>query len=171
MASMRERRYNFLVKNGFLPVEARDLSRTSRAGMRAPYFQAMIRSRRSLFNNALRYGWTERQYRDYIRELYTSRGFVRPDKLGRYRPDVWSMLREYEERAHRRGEEYESPWKKRARRKSTRKQEAKRTTRKEALQSWIKQLDKSIERTASESRKAQLRNQRDNLKRMLDSMS
>jgi len=147
-----------------------ELSRTSRGGMRAPYFQFMIHSRRRLFENAKRYDWGEQKYRDYVKKLYADAGFLKTDKLGRLRVDVWAMLRDYEELAHRRGEEYESPWKKRTRRKSTVKQEMKRVTRKDMLKSWIVQIDRNIERTASEQRKQQLREQKARLEKQLEDM-
>lgn len=170
MATMRERRYNYLRKNGFFPAEARELSRTSRQGLLAPYFQLWIKSRRRLFANAKRYKWADREYRDYVKKQYTDRGFLKQDSIGRIRIDVWAMLRDYEEKARRRGEEYESPWKKRTRRQSTARREMKRVTRKDMLKSWIIQLDKSIDRTESDARRQQLINQKDTLEQQLKDM-
>ena len=163
MATLRQGRANYLGNNGFLPAEARELSRTSRGGLRSPYFQRWIRSRRGLYQAAIRLGWTEKQYRDRIRKQYEDGGFVKRDSLGRYRADVWAMLRYQEELSRRKGEEYESPWRKKTQRKSGQRREVKRVTKRKALESWIKQLNRNIERTNSESRKAQLRAQRERL--------
>jgi len=170
MASMRDRRRAFLMRNGFFPAEAMELSRSSRRGLSAPYFQRFIKSRRRLLDNAKRYGWTDQQLRDYVRKLYTDKGYIKPDKLGRYRPDVWAMLREHEEAAYRRGEEFESPWLKRIRRKSTKKRAIKRTTRRENIVGWIRELDRTIERTKQEYKRQKLLEQKANLQDQLDRM-
>lgn len=170
MPSLRNRRYNYLITNGFFPNEAQQLSRTSRAGMKAPYFRTMVKSRRRLFDNAKRYKWSETKYRNYVRQLYINNGWITPDVLGRKRVDVWAMLRYYEERAFRRGEEYESPWKKRLQKKGEKKRQVKRTTRRDMLRSWIAQIDRSIERTRSEYRQRQLQTQRDRLQNQLDTI-
>lgn len=147
MATLRERRTAYLRRNGFLPGEARELSRTSRDGLRAPYFQYWIRSRRRLYDNAIRYGWTDRQYRDYIKKQYEEVGGIKYDALGRPRADVWLMLRHLEEKAFRRGEEYESPWKKRGQRREKRKRDTQRVTRRQFLQSAINRVQRSLSRT------------------------
>lgn len=156
MATMRQRRIQYFLNQGFFKGEAIELSRTSRGGMRAPYFQRMIRSRRRLYDNSKRYKWTEQEYRDYVKKLYTDRGFVKTDVLGRRRVDVWAMLREFEERARRIGEEYESPWRKRTKRKTEKKREVKRVTRKDMLRSMIRQINRSMGRTTNPQRLAEL---------------
>ena len=171
MATLRQRRYNYLKKNGFFPSEARELSRTSRAGMLSPYFQTMVRSRRRLFDNAKRYNWTEQRYRDYVKKLYTNKDFVKEDAIGRRRVDVWAMLRYYEELSRRRGEEYESPWVKRTQRKGEIKRELKRVTKKGMLKSWIIQIDKRISRTRSEYKRQQFEKQKANMENQLKDMS
>lgn len=170
MATMRQQRQQFLQNQGFFPSEAREFSRTSRTGLRAPYFKRMIASRRRLFENAKRYKWTQKRYRDYIRKQYEDKGFVKRDSLGRYRPDFWAMVREWEERSRRRGEEYESPWEKKTQRRSGQKREVKRVTKKKALESWIKQLDRNIARSRSEQRIKKLQEQRQNLQQQLDAL-
>lgn len=170
MATMRQRRVQYFLNQGFFKSEAIELSRASRTGIRAPYFQAMIRSRRRLWDNAKRYKWTDREYRDYVKKLYIDKGFVKPDVLGRKRVDVWAMLRDYEERARRRGEEYESPWKRRAKRKSAKKQQVKRVTRRDMLVSMIKSIDRSIARTQNPQKLADLRARRNYLQLQLDRM-
>jgi len=130
----------------------------------------MVRSRRRLFENAKRYNWSESQYRDYVKKLYVDAGFLKTDTLGRMRVDVWAMLRDYEELSRRRGEEYESPWKRKLYRKSTAKKEVKRVTRKDMLRSWIKQIERSIERTTSERKRQQLMEQKANLEEQRKAM-
>lgn len=155
---------------GFFPIEARELSRVTAHGMRAPYFRHMMADRKELHDRAKSEGWTSTQYRDAVRKIYTDRGFIKTDKLGRQQVDVWARLREYEEAAHRRGEEYDSPWKKRLRTKGEGKKEVKRVTRRDMAISWIKQLDAKIATTKGEYRRNELIKQRDNLQKQLDAM-
>lgn len=170
MLPMRQRKYNYYIKNGWYPQEAIELSRVSREGMKANYFQTMLRSRRRTVENLKGYGYTDTEIREYIKKQYIDKGFIKYDRVGRRRIDVWALVRDYEDKAHRRGEEYDSPWKKRGRTKAQAKRERKRTTRREAIQSWINQLDKTIDRTTNEERRDKLIQQRDNLKDMLNKM-
>lgn len=169
-SSLRQRKYDALISAGFFPPEATEFSRTSRSGMRAPYFRRMVKSRRRTLDNSIRYEWTRAQYEAHIKKMYVENGFLKQDKLGRIRIDPWQLLRYHEEVAYRRGEEFESPWRVRIRRKGVKKREVKRTTRKDALLSWIKQLDANIERTENERRKQKLIEQRKNLQAELDKM-
>lgn len=167
----RATRYNALIHTyGFLPGEANQLSRTSLSGMHAPYFQRMINARRALFLNARRYGWNDEQYRDAIKRQYTDRGCLKQDTLGRIRADVWQMLRWYEERTAKEAE-YESPWRKRVQRRSSRKSTYKRITRSAMLDNWIAQLNRQISNpNISQSRKDKLIAQRDNLQRQKENL-
>lgn len=170
MATRRQNKIRYLTYQGFLPTEAREYSRTSREGMKAPYFRFMIRSRRRLFDNAKRYGWTLDQYRNYIKQRYRDVGAVKRDVLGRQQIDVWAMLRHYEEMALRRGEEFESPWRKKTKRKSARKKDYKRVTRKQHAQDSITLINQSIARTKNPAKLEVLRAKREffveQLKRM-----
>ena len=169
-SSLRQRKFDALISAGFFPSEAEEFSRTSRAGMRAPYFRRMVRSRRRTLDNSVRYNWTRAQYEAHIKKMYADNGFLKQDRLGRIRIDPWQLLRYHEEAAYRRGEEYESPWRKRALRKGVRKREVKRTTRKGMLQSWISEIDHNIARTTNEKRLERLRIQRENLQQELKKM-
>lgn len=164
---MRQRKYNYWIRQGFYPQEAIEFSKISREGMKASYVRYLVRSRRRTVDNLKRYGYSESQIRDYIKNQYIDNGFIKYDKIGRKRLDPWALLREYEERAYRRGEEYDSPWKKRGRTKAQIKKERKRTTRREAIQSWINQLGRTIDRTTNETRKQQLIEQQNNLRQQL----
>jgi len=164
-STLRQRKYNFFIRNGFFPQEATQLSRTSRSGMKAPYFRFMIRSRKRTLDNAKRYGWSEKQFHDYILQQYRNLGIAPSDPF-----KIWKLLRHFEEIAYRRGEEYDSPWRKRIRRKSGKKREMKRTTRKSMLSSWIAEIDRTIARTTNESKLERLRTQRANLQKELDKM-
>jgi len=171
MKQMRKTRYDYLKRQGFLHAEALELSRTSRGGMNAPYFQQMIRSRRAVLQNAKRNNWTQDEYYNHIRKQYSKSGFVKPDKLGRYRPDVWSLLRRYQEARYGKGDEYQSPWKKRTvspRTGRTAKKPTKKFDKSSMYRSWIKQLTDKIDRLPDNNRRRQLEKQRDNLRRLLE---
>lgn len=159
-STIRQRKYDYLIGAGFYPAEATELSRTSRKGMSAPYFRRLIRSRRRTVENLTNAGYTDRQIRNFIKDVYVKNGWLKRDSLGRVRIDVWQFLRDQEDKAHRRGEEYESPWKKRTKKRSSTKKEKKRVTRKDMLQSLIKKLENRIAKTANENRRLQLEEQR-----------
>lgn len=165
--SSRQKRYEFLIARGFFPLEARQLSRVSRGGMKAPYFKRMSNSRKRLYDNAVRYGWSETKYRDYIRQMYIDNGLYNRDILGRIRIDVWQLLRYYEEQTYARGEEYESPWRIKRRKKQEKRRSRARVTKRQMLNSWISDLDRSISRTNSQSKKDQFEKQKVNLQRQL----
>lgn len=158
-SSIRQRKYDYLIKQGFRHMEAVEFSRTSRSGMKAPYFQHMLRSRKRTVENLKRAGRTDKQIRDYIKKQYVDNNWLKADKLGRVRIDPWKLLREHEDKAHRRGEEYESPWRKRAYKRKSTKKEKKRITRKDMLNSLIEKLQNRIKRTASDRKRLALEDQ------------
>ena len=167
----RATRYAALVQvYGFMPGEAKTLSHTSRAGMRAPYFQRMVASRRGLFMHAKRYGWSDEQYRDAIKRQYAERGCFKQDILGRIRADIWQLLRWYQERTPV-PEAYESPWRKKVQRRGTQKREYKRVTRKKLIEDWIAQLNRNLQNpNLSDGRRQKLVQQRDNLQKQMGQM-
>jgi len=165
---MRQYRYDYLLRQGFLPGEARELSRTSKTGMKATYFQQWIRSRRRIFDNAKRYKWTDKDYRQYIKDQYIKSGFTKPDALDRKRVDVWAMLRRYHETVTDRGDEYESPWKKKTTKRGVRKP-TKKFNRTAAMKGWIKQLTANIDKLPEHSAKRkQFELQRERLQELVD---
>lgn len=176
MPSMRGRRRRFLAGDKelplFLPAESIELSRTSRRGLRAPYFQKWIASRRRTRDNAIKNNWTLDQYRQHIKNQYLVEGFMKADTLGRQRVDVWAMLRFRAETAVRRGDEFESPWRDKIRRSVTRKREGKKSSRRQFINNWIADLDKNIVKwkkfgPSGEQRVADLERQKANLKKAL----
>jgi hypothetical protein len=129
-------RYEYLLSQGFLPSEARQLSKTTDAGMNAPYFKSMIKSRRSMYANMKSQGWSEQQYAD--------RRWFKTDLLGRHYPDVWKILRYWEDRARDKGQKYASPWKNkgwRPKRRRITKATRARNDRIQLLRSRIKNID------------------------------
>lgn len=165
----RQTRFEYFRRAGFFPTEARELSHISRTGMSAPYVVRLVASRRTLLQNARRYGWSATRYHDEVRAIYESANAFKYDALGRGYVDVWKLLREYEDRIPER-ERYESPWRKRLHVRSSTKKQQKYTTRKRYLQNWIDQLERTIERTPpgqkQEGHKRQLRNLREQLRRL-----
>lgn len=158
-SSLRQRKYDYLLRQGFYPSEAKELSRTSRQGMKAPYFARMIRSRRRTIDNLKRAGKSDRDIRDYIKNQYINNGWLKKDKLGRTLINIWGLLRSHEDKARDIGDEYESPWKKRTYKRSTAKKEHKRTTRRDMLRSLITKLENRISRTANVNRREALEEQ------------
>lgn len=155
-SSIRQRKYEYLINAGFMPAEARELSRTSRTGMRSPYFSRMVQSRRRTVDNLIRLGRSSREIQDYIKRQYVERKFIKRDSMGRLRIDVWQLLRYHEDAAFRRGEEYESPWRKRTRRKATKKRTTKRISKKDMLRSMIKRIDRQIASTGNDTKRERL---------------
>lgn len=148
-SSIRQRKYDYLIRQGFFHREALELSRVSRRGMSAPYFTRMIRSRRRTIDNLKSSGKSDKDIREYIRQQYINNGWLKQDKAGRVMVDPWKLLRSQEDKARRRGEEYESPWRKRVYKKSAKKKETKRITRKDMLKSMIEKLERRIQRTGN----------------------
>jgi hypothetical protein len=144
-----------------------ELSRTSRGGMRSPYFQFLIRSRVRTIENLKRAGYTPNQMHDYIRKQYIDRGFTKRDKLGRRIIDVWAMVRFYEERAFRRGEQYTSPWRNRIEKKRAKRHDKKHTTRTDMYNSLIREIDRQLPNITNEARRKSLLEQKKNLEERL----
>ena len=169
-STIRQRKYDYLVKMGFYPNEATELSRTSRKGMSAPYFRRMVRSRKRSIENLKNTGKSESEIKTYIKNKYIANGWLRKDSLGRLRIDVWKLLRFHEEQSYDRGEEYESPWKKRGKTRSTTKKAYKRITRKDMLKSMIIKLERRIKRTPNINKQLELEEQLFSLQHQLRKM-
>ena len=159
-------RTNYLTRAGFLPSEARQLARTSRRGMQAPYFRAMINSRKGLLWNAKMKGWTNEQYRNAIKQQYIDRNCIKFDAIGRRVVDVWAILRKFEARTPI-PDEYTSPWRKTAETKGNKRRALKRTTRQQHYRDWITQLKQRLEWANSPATKERLQKQIANLERAL----
>lgn len=107
MRKTRQARYENLRKNGFLPFEARPISRVLR---KVPYIPQMVATRSSLLARARREGWSQKRYETYIKEQYRKKGWRKPNRVGKIVDDPWQMLRDYEDRYKSRHPEYTSPW-------------------------------------------------------------
>jgi len=158
-SSIRQRKYDYLTRRGFFPSEAQELSRTSRKGISAPYFQRMIRSRSRTIQNLKDAGRTEKGIRNFIKQQYIDNGWLKQDKIGRTRIDVWKLLRSHEDKSKQRGEEYESPWRTRTYKRRATKRERKSVTRKDMLKSLISKLEGRIKRTSNQNKRTQLEEQ------------
>jgi hypothetical protein len=172
MASrQRQKRYDWLIRAGFLPSEAQQLSHASTKGIHAPYFIRMVNSRRALLLNAKRYGWTNEEYRNTIRKQYVDKGAIKHDTKGRTLIDVWRMLRYYEDKTPiPAGEAYDSPWRKRIQKQMINKRATKKVTRKQMLEQWVKESDKFIKRAEERGnikRATQLKEQKAAFERQL----
>ncbi len=148
-SSARQRRYDYLITNGFMPSEAQELSRTTRNGMSAPYFRRMVRSRRRTVDNLKRSGYSPLKIKEYLKRQYINNNMTKQDSLGRVKADVWKLLRDQEDKSRRQGEEYESAWMKKVKKKTGNRKEKRRTTRRDMLVSLISKTEKQIERTAN----------------------
>lgn len=104
---LRQTRYEKLRKAGFLPFEARPLSRVPK---KTPYLRFLMLSRASLKARAKKDGWTQVRYETNIKEQYRKKGWRRLNRAGKTVNDPWQMLRDYEERYKSVHPEYNSPW-------------------------------------------------------------
>ena len=113
MKTRRQQRYTILRKAGWLPFEARPLSRVPIRTV--PYMKGMIKERQDMFRKAKDMGTTIDRWRSQIKELYIINKFVRTDWKGKKVADPWAFLRDYEDRWRAKNPSYESPWQKRRR--------------------------------------------------------
>ena len=113
MKTRRQQRYTILRKAGWLPFEARPLSRVPIRTV--PYMKGMIKERQDMFRKAKDMGITIDRWRSQIKELYIINKFVRTDWKGKKVADPWAFLRDYEDRWKAKNPSYESPWEKRRR--------------------------------------------------------
>ena len=113
MKTRRQQRYTILRKAGWLPFEARPLSRVPIRTV--PYMRGMIKERQDMFHKAKDMGTTIDRWRSQIKELYIINIFVRMDWKGKKVADPWAFLRDYEDRWRAKNPAYESPWQKRRR--------------------------------------------------------
>lgn len=173
----KQERYEYLLSQGFLKNEAKQLSKTSDAGMQASYFQTLIRSRRALQAHAKKEEWTDKQYRKHIRQQYIGKGYYKTDIKNRKINDVWKLLRSYEDESRQKGQKYSSPWKQKGHisvRKPRKGTPARaRQDRIQLLESRLKTIDKDLPnargaaRQALETERRQRTNEISKLKGML----
>lgn len=108
----RQRRYDILRKSGFLPFEARTMSRVP---FRVPYMDVMIKERFKGFDEALAKGVSRTGWEKIIKNFYIGNNWRKRTRLGRMKYDPWQMLRDFESKFRAKHPEYESPWEKRRR--------------------------------------------------------
>jgi len=104
---IRQARYERRRRNGFLPFEARPLSRVPRE---VPYMPQLIATRASLLARARRDGLSQIRYISIIKEQYRRKGWQRLNRACKLVYDPWQMLRDYEDRYKSKHPEYISPW-------------------------------------------------------------
>ena len=106
----RQHRYLVLRDAGFLPFEARALSKVPTRI--CPYMRHLIADRKAMFLDAKQTHATNKQYENRIKALYNTNKWLSAGKL-RIQADPWKMLRDYEDRWRAKQPEYTSPWQKR----------------------------------------------------------
>ena len=112
LKTRRHNRYQALRNAGFLPFEARPLSRVPST---VPYFRQLVADRLNDVRVAKKAGVTLKQYEDKIKGQYGREGWLKRNRAGKIVADPWKMLRAFEGRYRARQPEYESPWEKRYR--------------------------------------------------------
>lgn len=106
----RQNRYSQMRRAGFLPFEARPLSKVPFAI--CPYLRRLIREREGELGKARRQGATQRQWEDHIKGRYAANRWLRAGKK-KIEADPWRMLRDYEDKWKAKQPQYTSPWQKR----------------------------------------------------------
>ena len=106
----RQQKYTKLRASGFLPFEARPLSKVP---VRVcPYMKHLTKERREMFQKARAAGMTRIQWEGLIKEKYNTNKWLRAGRI-RIEADPWKMLREFEDRWKDKNPQYTSPWEKR----------------------------------------------------------
>ena len=108
LKTRRQTRYIKLRNSGFLPFEARPLSKIP--PKICPYFKQLIMTRLAYVGAAKRAKATRKEYEAKIHELYENNGWFRMDKRGAPVADPWTMLRDYEGQWRDKQPDYTSPW-------------------------------------------------------------
>lgn len=104
----RQYRYDLLRKSGFLPFEARSLSRVP---LRIPYLDQLIKERFIAYQQAAKEGQTRAKWQRSIKNRYRGENWINL----RGQTDPWKMFRAFEYTYRAKHPEYESPWEKRRR--------------------------------------------------------
>lgn len=111
----RRERYDKLTKKyGLLQFEAYELSKIP---LNIPYFRDFLLQRRRKLLDMLSQGKTRKDYEAWIYGEY-SRGRLFKAGLRYEKCDPWKMLRAFEDNHKQKHPDYESPWVKKARRKT-----------------------------------------------------
>lgn len=103
----RQNRYQIMRAAGFLPFEARELSRVP---IKTPYLDAMVKQRHKRYKDALDRKLSRAEYERQIKTMYFDSKWRSKTRTGRIKYDPWAMLRDFEHEYRYRHPEYESPW-------------------------------------------------------------
>lgn len=107
----RQARYSKLRAAGFVPAEARALSKVPTRI--TPYWRMAVKARVSMKKKAQKMGHSEREFEEQIKELYRVNRWLKRNKAGKWILDPWAMFREEEDKWKAKFPQYESPWQKR----------------------------------------------------------
>lgn len=107
LKTRRQSRYTKLINSGFLPFEARPLSKVPTRT--CPYMKNIVMTRLGILGRAKTAKVTRAEYEDRIRELYDRNGWIRKNKKGQLVGDPWQMLRDYEDEYRAKFPSYTSP--------------------------------------------------------------
>ena len=101
MPTLRQQRYDYLIKSGFLPREAAEYaSNYSMNQIRTvPYLQNIVRSRRLYVNNLKSRDYSDSDIRDAILRLYQRRNMIQDNTI-----DPWEALRRARQKAIEEGD-------------------------------------------------------------------
>jgi len=104
----RQQLYDKLTTAGFMPIEARELTRqyTVTNFRTITYLQKIVRTRRLYVANLRSRGYSDELIKQYIRDLYHNRDWITDGKI-----DTWKMLKKYRQRDIESGEYPESKYK------------------------------------------------------------
>jgi len=106
----RQLRYEKLRDSGFLPFEARALSKVP---PQTPYMIDMITERRKFVKDYRTKGFSDKQIVGQLKQYYIDNEFLK-HKIGkRATLDPWKMLRHWEDQYKDHMPDYTSPWQKR----------------------------------------------------------
>lgn len=131
LKTKREQRRRYLISKGFLPFEARALSRSPIKIV--PYFKALIADRASEYAEWMadkdKGGHTYWQI--HLIKRYKDNGWMKSDRKGRRIGDPWQMFRAAEDKFKAKNPTYDSPWEKRPRTRKDFVEKMERTIRKQ----------------------------------------
>lgn len=112
----RQRKIDKLISQGFTTYEARELSSIKKY---PPYVVAMIASRSSRYQRAIKQGTSRNAFYRQIRDEYVRLGYTktrtvagRPFKDKKIRIDFWKNLRAWEDSFKRTHKDYDEKYKK-----------------------------------------------------------
>jgi len=108
--SRRQNRYEKLRDSGFLPFEAKALSKVP---PQTPYMKDMIIERIKTVKEYRAEGKNNAFIKNQLKQYYVANDFLKHKTGKRATLDPWKMLRSWEDRFKNKTPEYTSPWQKR----------------------------------------------------------